>query len=110
MLCVCSFFLLLLASGTASSSLSGSHTEGPPLVDAIDSPLLNDQIKCDGLLLTEESKDAEVKKLLEMKDLELEEMKTRLKNQEKERQSELLQLQMEVSEQLHRVSSRKQKS
>lgn len=32
-------------------------------------------------------------------------MKNRLKNQEKERQSELLQLQMEVSEQLHRVSS-----
>lgn len=40
-----------------------------------------------------------------MKDLDLEEMKNRLKNQEKERQSELLQLQMEVSEQLHRVSS-----
>lgn len=39
-----------------------------------------------------------------MKDLDLEEMKNRLKNQEKERQSELLKLQMEVSEQ-HRVSS-----
>lgn len=48
------------------------------------------------LLLTEESKDAEVKKLLEMKDLDLEEMRKRLKKQEKERQSELLQLQMEV--------------
>lgn len=40
-----------------------------------------------------------------MKDLDLEEMKTRLKNQEKERQSEILRLQMEVSEQLHSVSS-----
>lgn len=49
-------------------------------------------------LLTVESKDAEVKKLLELKDLDLEEMKTRLKNQEKERHSELLQLQMEVSD------------
>lgn len=39
-----------------------------------------------------------------MKDMDLEEMKKRLKNQEKERQSELLQLQLEVSQQLHRVS------
>eukprot|EP00066_Takifugu_rubripes_P013509 XP_011602775.1 PREDICTED: coiled-coil domain-containing protein 152 [Takifugu rubripes] len=53
----------------------------------------------------EESKDAEVKKLLELKDLDLEEMKTRLKNQEKERQSELLRLQMEFGAKLARVQS-----
>ena len=45
-----------------------------------------------------EAKDAEVKKLLEKKDLHLEEMKKRLKDQERERQSELLKLQMEVNE------------
>lgn len=44
-----------------------------------------------------EAQDAEVKKLLEKKDLDLEEMKKRLKNQERERQSELLKLQMEVN-------------
>lgn len=48
--------------------------------------------------VTVEAKDAEVKKLLEKKDLDLEEMKKRLKNQEKERQSELLKIQMEVNE------------
>lgn len=39
--------LLLLASGTASSShsLSGSHTEALPLVDAIDSRLFIEMIK-----------------------------------------------------------------
>lgn len=37
--------------------------------------------------------------------MDLEEMKKRLNNQEKERQSELLQLQLEVSECLHRVLS-----
>lgn len=47
-------------------------------------------------LLTVEAKDSEVKKLLEMKDLQLEEMKETLKKQERERQSELLKLQMEV--------------
>lgn len=47
--------------------------------------------------LTVEAKDAEDKKLLEEKDLELEEMKKRLKDQERERQSELLRLQMEVN-------------
>lgn len=47
--------------------------------------------------LTVEAQDAEVKKLLEKKDLDLEEMKKRLKNQERERQSELLKLQMEVN-------------
>lgn len=52
-----------------------------------------------------EAKDAELKTLLEMKHLDLEEMKERLNNQEKERQSELLQLQLEVSESLHRVPS-----
>lgn len=56
-------------------------------------------------MLTVEAKDAELKKLQEMKDLDLEEMKERLNNQEKERQSELLQLQLEVSEHLHRVPS-----
>lgn len=45
---------------------------------------------------TVEAKDTEVKKLLEEKDLDLEEMKKRLKEQERERQSELLKLQMEV--------------
>lgn len=50
--------------------------------------------------MTVEAKDAEVKKLLEKKDLDLEEMKKRMKNQEKERQSELLKIQMEVSEEV----------
>lgn len=50
--------------------------------------------------VTVEAKDAEVKKLLEKKDLDLEEMKKRLKNQEKERQSELLKIQMEVNEEV----------
>ena len=44
-----------------------------------------------------EAKDAEVKKLLEEKDVDLEEMKKRLKEQEREQQSELLKLQMEVN-------------
>lgn len=43
-----------------------------------------------------EAKDAEVRRLLEEKHLDLEEMKKRLKEQERERQSELLKLQMEV--------------
>ncbi len=51
--------------------------------------------------LTVEAKDAEVKNLLEKKDLNLEEMKKRLKDQERERQSELLKLQMEVNRKLH---------
>lgn len=51
--------------------------------------------------LTVEAKDAEVKKLLEKKDLDLEEMRRRLKDQERERQSELLKLKMEVDEKLH---------
>lgn len=46
---------------------------------------------------TVEAKDLEVKMLLEAKDLELEEMKKRLSDQEKEKQSELLKIQMEVS-------------
>lgn len=50
--------------------------------------------------MTVEAKDAEVKNLLEKKDLDLEEMKKRLKDQERERQSELLKLQMEVNEKL----------
>ncbi|XP_047200344.1 coiled-coil domain-containing protein 152 [Hippoglossus stenolepis] len=52
-----------------------------------------------------EAKDAEVKKLLEKKDLYLEEMKKRLKDQERERQSELLKLQMEFGAKLARVQS-----
>lgn len=51
--------------------------------------------------MTVEAKDAEVKNQLEKKDLDLEEMKKRLKDQERERQSELLKLQMEVNEKLH---------
>lgn len=47
--------------------------------------------------LTVETKDAEVKKLLKKKDVDLEEMKKKLKDQERERQSELLKLQMEVN-------------
>lgn len=49
-----------------------------------------------GLFPTVEAKEAEVKKLLQDKDLELEEMSKRLKEQEREKQSELLKLQMEV--------------
>lgn len=55
--------------------------------------------------LTVEAKDAEVNKLLQEKDIELEEMKKRLKNQERERQSELLKLQMEVNKKLHLTSN-----
>ncbi len=44
-----------------------------------------------------EAKDAEVKRLLEEREVELEEMKKRLKDQERQRQSELLKLQMEVN-------------
>lgn len=44
-----------------------------------------------------EAKDAEVNTQLEKKDLDLEELKKRLKEQERERQSELLKLQMEVN-------------
>lgn len=44
-----------------------------------------------------EAKNAEVKHLLEKKDRDLEEMKKRLKEQEREKQSELLKLQMEVN-------------
>ncbi|XP_041816612.1 coiled-coil domain-containing protein 152-like [Chelmon rostratus] len=57
-----------------------------------------------------EAKDAEDKKLLEEKDLELEEMKKRLKDQERERQSELLRLQMEFGAKLARVQSTAQRS
>lgn len=46
--------------------------------------------------LTVEAKDAEVMNLLEKQDRDLEDMKKVLKNQERERQSELLKLQMEV--------------
>ncbi|CAB1455487.1 unnamed protein product [Pleuronectes platessa] len=52
-----------------------------------------------------EAKDAEVKNLLQKKDLHLEEMKKRLKDQERERQSELLKLQMEFGAKLARVQS-----
>ncbi|XP_022600159.1 coiled-coil domain-containing protein 152 [Seriola dumerili] len=45
------------------------------------------------------------KKLLEEKDMDLEEMKKRLKDQERERQSELLKLQMEFGAKLARVQS-----
>lgn len=49
---------------------------------------------------TVEAKAAEAKKLLEKKDADVEEMKKRLKEQERERQSELLKLQMEVNDNL----------
>ncbi|TKS84150.1 Coiled-coil domain-containing protein 152 [Collichthys lucidus] len=52
-----------------------------------------------------EAKDAEVKKLLEEKNLELEEMKKSLRGQERERQSEILKLQMEFGAKLARVQS-----
>lgn len=52
-----------------------------------------------------EAKDAEVKMLLERQDVELEVMKKRLKEQEREKQSELLKLQVEVNEQINSVSS-----
>ncbi|XP_067340840.1 coiled-coil domain-containing protein 152-like isoform X2 [Channa argus] len=52
-----------------------------------------------------EAKDANVKSLLEEKDLELEEMKKKLKDQERERQSELLKLQMEFGAKLARVQN-----
>ncbi|XP_034066699.1 coiled-coil domain-containing protein 152-like [Gymnodraco acuticeps] len=52
-----------------------------------------------------DAKDAEVKTLLEKKDLDLGELKKRLKDQERERQSELLKLQMEFGAKLARVQS-----
>ncbi|KAM9338388.1 coiled-coil domain-containing protein 152 [Symphorus nematophorus] len=52
-----------------------------------------------------ETKDAEVKQQLEKKDGDLEEMRKRLKEQERERQSELLKLQMEFGAKLARVQS-----
>lgn len=48
--------------------------------------------------VTVEAKDTEVKELLETRDQDLGEMKKRLKAQERERQSELLKLQMEVNQ------------
>lgn len=48
--------------------------------------------------VTVEAKDSEVKKLLEKTDRDLGEMKKRLKTQERESQSELLKLQMEVNQ------------
>lgn len=45
---------------------------------------------------TVEAKALEVKMLLEAKDSDLEQMKKRLKDQEKEKQSELLKTQLEV--------------
>lgn len=50
---------------------------------------------------TVEAKAAEAKKLLEKKDADVEEMKKRLKEQERERQSELLKLQMEVNKKIY---------
>ncbi|XP_038590482.1 coiled-coil domain-containing protein 152-like [Micropterus salmoides] len=52
-----------------------------------------------------EAKDAEVMNLLEKQDRDLEDMKKVLKNQERERQSELLKLQMEFGAKLARVQS-----
>ncbi|XP_047426164.1 coiled-coil domain-containing protein 152-like [Mugil cephalus] len=57
-----------------------------------------------------EAKDAEIKKLLEKKDQHLEEMKKRLKDQEREKQNELLKLQMEFGAKLARVQSTAQRS
>ncbi|MED6281629.1 hypothetical protein CHARACLAT_023595, partial [Characodon lateralis] len=57
-----------------------------------------------------ETKDAEVKRLLEEKDLDLDEIKKRMKDQERERQSELLKLQMEFGAKLARVQSSAQRS
>ncbi|KAM3600024.1 uncharacterized protein V6R79_015931 [Siganus canaliculatus] len=57
-----------------------------------------------------EARDAAVKKMLEEKDVELEELNKKLKNQEKEKQSELLKLQMEFGVKLARVQSTAQQS
>ncbi|XP_075885453.1 coiled-coil domain-containing protein 152 [Nelusetta ayraudi] len=56
-----------------------------------------------------EAKDLEVKMLLEAKDWDLEEMKKRLKDQEKEKQSQLLKIQMEFGAKLARVQSSAQR-
>ncbi|XP_061590497.1 coiled-coil domain-containing protein 152 isoform X2 [Cololabis saira] len=56
------------------------------------------------------ARDAEVKKLLEEKDEDLEAMKTRLVEQEREKQTELLKLQMEFGAKLARVQSTAQRS
>lgn len=47
-------------------------------------------------ILSVEAREAELKKLLEQKDEEIEEIRRRLRDQDRERQSELLKLQMEV--------------
>ncbi|XP_037835282.1 coiled-coil domain-containing protein 152-like [Kryptolebias marmoratus] len=57
-----------------------------------------------------ETKDVEVKQQLEEKHLDLEVMKKRLKEQERERQSELLKLQIEFGAKLARVQSSAQRS
>ncbi|XP_005812498.1 coiled-coil domain-containing protein 152 [Xiphophorus maculatus] len=57
-----------------------------------------------------EAKDADVRRQLEEKHLELEEMKTRMKEQERERQSELLKMQMEFGAKLARVQSSAQRN
>ncbi|XP_078811731.1 uncharacterized protein ccdc152 isoform X3 [Oryzias latipes] len=57
-----------------------------------------------------DAKEAEMKKLLQEKDLNVEEMKKKLKDQEKQRQSELLKLQMEFGAKLARVQSSAERS
>lgn len=52
-----------------------------------------------------EAREAELKKLLEQKDEEIEEIRRRLRDQDRERQSELLKLQMEFGAKLARVQS-----
>ncbi|KAM3874394.1 coiled-coil domain-containing protein 152 [Diretmus argenteus] len=64
---------------------------------------------CMEAFIQSEAKDAEMKRLLERNDLNLEEMKKRLRDQEKERQSELLKLQMEFGAKLARVQSTAQR-
>ncbi|XP_024918586.1 coiled-coil domain-containing protein 152 isoform X2 [Cynoglossus semilaevis] len=56
-----------------------------------------------------EVKDSEVTKILEEKDKEVEEMRKKLKDHEREKQSELLRLQMEFGAKLARVQSSAQR-
>ncbi|KAM9794092.1 coiled-coil domain-containing protein 152-like isoform X2 [Syngnathus typhle] len=52
-----------------------------------------------------QAKEVEVMRLMEQKDLDLEEMKTKLKDQERKQQSELLKLQIEFGEKLGRIQN-----
>ncbi|KAF0031236.1 hypothetical protein F2P81_015791 [Scophthalmus maximus] len=82
-----------LTDGTFANSVDRPVAERDVLLVTLNRLQQTLQEQCN---LRVEAKDAEVKELLEKKDLDLEEMEKRLRDQERERQSEILKLQMEV--------------